>query len=106
MEGLLIIAIGVALIYVAVKLQSSTQKIRKKGIQTEGIIFDTVPSDNPDSRAMYPLVRFLTSEKAWITEKYYISTMLGSLKKGQKVTVVYNPDSPKEFFIKSPLNSF
>jgi len=62
MESLLIIAFGLTLIYVAFKLQSSTQKIRKKGIQTEGIIFDTLPSDNPDS--------------------------------------------PKEFFIKSPLNSF
>jgi len=99
------IAFGSILIYIALKLQSRTQKLRKIGIQTEGIIFDTVPSDNPDSRAVYPLIRFVTSEKLWITEKYSISTIPGVNKKGDKVTVVYDPNNPKDFFIKSPLTS-
>lgn len=106
MEGLFIIAIGVILIYVAIQFQSRTKQILKKGIQTKGVIFDILGSDNPDSSAMYPLVRFVTSENVWITEKYNISTIPGLLKKGQKVTVIYNPDNPKEFIIKSPINSF
>lgn len=106
MESILILAVGIALLYGGVKLRLSTQKIGKKGIATEGVIFDIVPSDNADSQANYPLIRFVTAEKEWITEKYSISTMPGFSQKGQKVTIIYNPDNPKEFFIKSPITSF
>jgi Protein of unknown function (DUF3592) len=105
MESILIIAIGIALLYVAFKFRVSTQKIAEKGIETEGVIFDVVPSKNPDSRANYPLIRFVTTEKEWITEEYSVSTIPGLFKKGQKVTVVYNSDNPKEFFVKSPITS-
>jgi hypothetical protein len=105
MESVLIIAVGIALLYVAFKFRLNIQKIAKKGIETEGVIFDVVPSKKPDSRANYPLIRFVTTEKEWITEEYSVSTIPGLFKKGQKVTVVYNSDNPKEFFIRSPITS-
>lgn len=105
MEGIIIIAIGIALSYVGFKLQSKVKRIAKNGIQTEGVVFDTVQSSNIESMAKYPIIRFVTLEKEWITETYNISTVPGLLKKGQKITVIYNPDNPKEFFVKSVVTS-
>ena len=105
MESIFLIAMGTAFFYFAYKSRLSTHKFAKKGIEVEGVIFDIAPSNNVDSRAYYPLIRFVTAKKEWITEEYGISTMLGGFKKGQKVTVIYNSDNPKEFFVKSPITS-
>jgi hypothetical protein len=105
MEGIVIIAIGIALFYVAFKFRLNIKNIAKNGEQVEGIVFDTVEDDNPKSQAKYPIIRFVTSKKEWITEQYNISTLPGFLKKGQKVIIVYNPDNPKEFFVKSAITS-
>lgn len=105
MEIIVTFAIGIVLLYVAIRFRLNTQKIAKKGIETEGVVFDIVPSKNIDSKANYPLIRFVTSEKEWITEEYNISAMFGFFKKGQKVTIVYNPDNTREFVVKSPITS-
>lgn len=105
MEGLIIVAIGIALFYVAFKFRINTKNIAKNGEQAEGVVFDIVESDNIKSQAKYPIIRFVTSKKEWITEQYNISTLPGLFKKGQKVTIVYNPDNPKEFFVKSAITS-
>jgi len=105
MESIFIVAISIALLYVAFKFRLSTKKIAKNGTQTEGVVFDIVASNNINSQAKYPLIRFVTAKKEWITEQYNISTLPGLFKKGQKVIVVYNPDNPKEFFVKSTITS-
>jgi hypothetical protein len=105
MEDIFIIAISIALFYVAFKFRLRAKKIAKNGTQTEGMVFDVVESSNINSRAKYPIIRFVTSKKEWITEQYNISTLPGLFKKGQQVIVVYNPDNPKEFFVKSAITS-
>jgi len=105
MESIFLIIVGLALAYFAIRVQFNANKLRKKGIKTDGIIFDTVQSDNPDSGVIYPLVRFVTSKNEWITEKYNVGTTYWLLKKGQKITVIYNPENPKEFIIKSAMNA-
>jgi len=69
------------------------------------VVFDTVSGKNIDSNTNYPVIRFVTTEKEWIIEEYSISTLPGFLKKGQKITVVYNPDNPREFIEKSGITS-
>ncbi len=105
MEEIVIIAIGIALFYLAFKFRSNIKNIAKNGEQVEGIVFDIVEDNNPQSQAKYPIIRFVTSNKEWITEQYNISTLPGLFKKGQKLSIVYNPDNPKEFFVKSAINS-
>jgi hypothetical protein len=90
-----------ALFYFGLSLRRSNSKLLKTGKPSEGIVFDFVYSDNSDSNVRYPIIRFVTSDQQWITEKYNFSGLPGSFKKGQKVNVLYNPDDPKEFIIKS-----
>jgi len=79
--------------------------ILKKGISTEGIIFDTEGSDSfSNVQLSYPTVRFLTTNNEWITETSRIGLIPRYYKKGKKVTVIYKPDDPKKFIIKSDYN--
>ena len=105
MQALIIIAFGFSLLYIAFKFRANTKKIAINGIETEGIVFDLIQSDTLEGKAKFPLIRFVTSEQVWITEKYNISSIVGSFRKGQKVTVVYNASNPKEFFVKSQTTS-
>lgn len=105
MNGLIIIIFGIAIFYVAFKFQLNTKKIAKIGEQAEGVVFDIVESSDTKSQVRYPIIRFVTSQKEWITEQYSISTLPGFFKKGQKVTIIYNPNNPKEFFVKSAVTS-
>ena len=105
MEEIVIMAMGIAVLYMAVKFRSNTKNIAKNGEQVEGVVFDIVQDTNPQSQAKFPVIRFVTSQKEWITEQYNISTLPGFLKKGQKLIIIYNPDNPKEFFVKSRINS-
>jgi hypothetical protein len=105
MENIFIIVTSIVLFYIAFKFRLRTKKIAKNGTQVEGVVFDVVESSDINSRAKYPIIRFVTSKKEWITEQYNVSTLPGLFKKGQQVIVVYNPDNPKEFFVKSAITS-
>jgi len=106
MNGIVVIAISVVFLYVSVNFRYRVNKIAKNGLEAEGIVYDFVAGDNNESNTKYPIIRFVTSKKEWITETYAISSILGFFKKGQVVTVVYDPDNPKEFFVKSAITSY
>lgn len=99
------VGIGLSLLLFGIYFRKKISKINKNGIEVEGIVFDTVQSDSMRSSANYPIIRFVTLEKEWITEEYNISTIPGVLKEGQKVKVIYNSNNPKEFYIKSKIIS-
>lgn len=46
----------------------------------------------------YPVICFVTDKQEWITKK---ATVSGVYQPGDKLTVVYYPDNPSEFFIRS-----
>ena len=80
------------------KFREKRKRIIDNGIEVEGIIyeFDGISINDQTS---YPLIRFVTKEGLWITEKGdWTST---SLKEGVKVTVVYNSNDPKEFIYRT-----
>lgn len=101
MEPYLIILAGLAVFYFGLTLQRSIARLQKTGKPSVGIVFDFADSDMSDSNVKYPIIRFVTLDQQWVTEKYNFSGLPGSFKKGQKVTVWYNPDNPKEFTIQS-----
>jgi len=103
MEIIISVVIAVALLHLGINLRKKVSDIAKNGVQTEGVVFDTVQNNSVQSSANYPIIRFVTLEKVRITEKYNISAVPGYLKKGQKVTVIYNADNPREFFVKSKI---
>jgi hypothetical protein len=77
-------------------------RLINNGVEVEGIVFDiTLSSSIGDVDGEYPVIRFLTTDDLWITETYDIGTLRANFKRGQKVTVVYNPEDPKDFILKS-----
>lgn len=100
--SLVFIALGAGLLTAISKFWLKIIKISIKGVQTDGVIIDMVTIQKTRSKARYPLVRFATREQEWFTETFSMSTLPGILKKGQRETVIYRSDNPREFFLKSP----
>ncbi len=101
-EALACIIIGIIGLLIGGKHLTRYDRLRKEGRETEGIVFDIESSnsynENSNSTTYYPIVRFVTDKQDWITEKSEIS---GFYKPGDRVTVVYNPNNPRDFTIKS-----
>ncbi len=92
--GLFSIGGGVYLIW-------KQKRISNSGITTEGIIYDfeVEHSTTSNSGSLMPVVRFVTEDKTWITEKTSIGTFPGLFKKGEAINITYLPGDPKTFFI-------
>ncbi len=101
-QGVLLIILSVAVIFIAIIALSKYKKISAKGIEAEGVIFDIESSPaTGDSTIIFPIVRFVTEKNEWITQKASVGIIFYSYKKGQSVTVVYSKDNPTDFYIKS-----
>ena len=89
---------GAIAVFVFFKFREKRKRIIDNGIEVEGIIYE-FDGISINDQASYPLIRFVTKEGLWITEKGdWTST---SLKEGVKVTVVYNSNDPKEFIYRT-----
>jgi len=85
---------GAIAIFSFFKFREKRKKILDNGIEVKGIIYE-IDDISINNETNYPLIRFVTKEGLWITEKgNWTST---SLKPGAEVTVVYNSNDPKEF---------
>lgn len=104
-EYIIILAIGIIIIILALSLSRKKTSIKKTGIVTEGIVYDLLHDQSTSSNTIYPIIRFLTTQQEWITETANIGMFPGFYKKGQKITVVYDPKNPKQFIINSKINS-
>lgn len=87
------------------------KKLIRSGISAEGIIFklemdeiatgSTNYSGNSNDRI---IVRFLTSEKIWVTAEakhQFLVSYTGQYKEGDKVMVKYDPAQPEVFVIET-----
>ena len=98
LTSLILILISILIIIVACLLLSNIKRIAAEGVDVEGIIFDKEQSI--DNSGFYPVVRFVTEYDEWITEPSKISVLAWNYKVGSKVSVVYQKNNPKNFFIK------
>ncbi len=103
-EYIIILAVGVVLVILALSLSQKQNNIKKTGITAEGIVYDLLHDQSTSFNFRYPVIRFLTLTQEWITETANIGMFPGFYKKGQKVTVVYNQQNPKQFIIDSKTN--
>ena len=88
---------GAAAIFGFFKFREKRKRILDNGIEVKGVIYE-IDDISINNQANYPVIRFVTKEGLWITEKGdWTST---SLKAGTKVTVIYNSNDPKEFIYK------
>ena len=77
--------------------------LNKNGKITEGIIFRNNYKSNFDKDGKYyPVVRFLTENKEWITQEIDIG-FSSAKKEGQTVALIYDPEEPTNVTFHSDL---
>jgi hypothetical protein len=91
--------IGLFVFIISLFLKRNIKKIRAVGEPAEGIIYDLEQSSSYEVSTVYPLVRFVTLDGKWITERSNIALMPGFYKKGEHVNIIYDKFRPTSFFI-------
>ena len=107
----LFILLGLAVLAISFLSTPVYKKLSRSGIPAEGIIFklemdeiatgSTNYSGNSNDRI---IVRFLTSEKIWVTAEakhQFLVSYTGQYKEGDKVMVKYDPAQPEVFVIET-----
>ncbi len=94
------ISIGIMVAIVIFYKIKERQKIRARGIKVEGVVFEII-DDGIDfsDRMYYPVVRYLTIEKEWITQRYDVGSVPSRYKEGDVVSVIYDPKDISKFII-------
>ena len=96
--------IGGFLLFFGIKKISSWRKLKEFGVKAEGVVFRLEQSNNARDQTYYPVIRFLTAEKEWITKRYDGATTSGKYKEGDKVNILYNNDDAENFIIDDKIN--
>ena len=76
------------------KFTAKRKRVLSNGVTVEGIIFQFDRSRDTND---FPVIRFTTKDGIWITEPSDDAPLPFLLKQGQKVSVTYNFENPKEF---------
>lgn len=101
-----LLLIGAAALVAYFKAIEKKKRIIENGVEVEGIVFefsdDERSADINSVNVAMPMIRFVTKDGLWITEKGDWSST--SLKQGDKLIVFYNADNPKEFIYKTSMD--
>jgi ketosteroid isomerase-like protein len=99
---IILLIFGLAFLMISLIFLFKLKKISRNGIKTEGIVFDVEYRKN--YRISYPVIRFLTVQNVWITQTPGFWTTAKVPIKGDKVSVIYNPDDPTDFVVEGKSN--
>ena len=103
-----LLLVGVFCLIAYFEYQKRRKGIIENGIEVDGIVFDFtddnsgVSFNSSDSNIATPVIRFVTKEGLWITEKGDWSATW--LKQGDKVKVIYKANNPKEFIYRTSMD--
>jgi hypothetical protein len=95
-------AIGITLILYSIFKKSTEEKLKWKGVYTEGIMFSQSGSYDFSNAPDKITVRFTTQKMEWITtiaKNDFATFYTGQYKTGDHVKVLYNSDNPSECVI-------
>jgi hypothetical protein len=96
----LLALIGIFVAWAVYRVVKERRKIRAVGIKVEGVIFELNNRlDSDGCNCYYPVVRYLTLEKEWMTQEYYVGRNPSPYQEGDKVIILYDPDDPKQFIL-------
>lgn len=99
--GLIIIGISGVLLLVGIILWQKGNHLLLNGKKAQAIIYKNIQTSDREGGVYYPVVRFLTDKKEWITQKLSIG-LTPALPEGTKLEVIYDPDDPTTVEINSP----
>jgi len=105
--GILFLVIGLAMLTLAISTFIRYKRVSRTGVATEGTIERIVVDYTSASynRYRYPVIRFTTENGISITRTYKIGAPRNTFQQGSKVNVMYDPDNPTDFFIKSTFST-
>jgi hypothetical protein len=109
-DELILLVGGAFLLVLGIGKRNEREKLLKTGFKVEGVVFDIekswsvidgVVDDGVSGRNFnyYPIIRYVTLEKEWVTKKYEIGTNPSTYNIGDKVTVIYDAMDIEHFII-------
>ena len=91
---------GVALVVFGNYKRTERNTLLFSGIRTDGVVFRIEQGiEQRGTMYYYPIVRYTTMEKEWITQKYTVGSTFSSYKEGDKVSIIYDSADNKKFII-------
>ncbi|MBS1599012.1 MAG: DUF3592 domain-containing protein [Bacteroidetes bacterium] len=95
---ILLIIMGLIMSFAIYSIKFKYKALTRGGVKVKGTLTDYEETKSNNKIEKIPVVQFSTIKKELVekkTDKYYLS----SEKKGSKVIVFYNPDTPDEFLV-------
>ncbi|HVX50174.1 MAG TPA: DUF3592 domain-containing protein [Chitinophagaceae bacterium] len=97
---IIIVIMGSVLIYIILQMQSKYRAL-KNGAKAEGVIDGFETRIQKRATLTIPIIRFTTGQGQIISKASEDSVLSARIKKGVKVTVLYDPENPLHFIAKA-----
>jgi len=101
-DELILLAGGTFLIVWGIGKINERRKLLKSGIKVDGVVFrleERLSSGKNRMLLYYPVIRYVTLDKNWITEEYGFGSKPSVYKEGDIVKIIYDPADYKHFII-------
>jgi hypothetical protein len=101
-DAFIIIAAGIIFLAIGMSTLSKKKKrLLREGEETEGEVSEIVEASGDDVTEYFPVIRFITAKNE-IIEKVVPDLMIsGVVEEGVKLRILYNPQQPDDFLVKS-----
>ena len=106
-DEIILITGGTFLVVWGIGKINERRKLLKSGIKVEGVVFkleERLGSGKDRMLLYYPVIRYVTLDKNWITEEYGMGSNPSAYKEGDIVKIIYDPVDYKHFIIDNFLN--
>ncbi|QEC79634.1 DUF3592 domain-containing protein [Mucilaginibacter ginsenosidivorax] len=101
-DELILLAGGTFLIVWGIGKINERRKLLKSGLKVDGVVFkleERLSSGTDRMLLYYPVIRYVTLDKNWITEEYAVGSNPSAYKEGDVVKIIYDPADYKHFII-------
>ncbi|MEN0053451.1 MAG: DUF3592 domain-containing protein [Mucilaginibacter sp.] len=101
------LTIGLFIIVWGIGKINERRKLLRTGIRVEGVVFKLEKRIGGGKNRMpiyYPVIRYVTQDKEWITKEYGSGTNPSVYKEGDMVKIIYDPADNGHFIIDGFLN--
>ena len=115
MEGYILLAIGIALILIAIVTFFIKNNVYKKGIRVKGTVLELKKSDEAilddfnqvTFLTLYKqVIEFTTKENEKIVFLHDSGSKYNNLKVGDEITIIYNEKNSDEFYVDDKVEVF
>lgn len=115
MEGYILLAIGIALILIAIVTFFIKNNVYKKGIRVKGTVLELKKSDeailDDFNQVIFltlykQVIEFTTKENKKIVFLHDSGSKYNNLKVGDEITIIYNEKNSDEFYVDDKVEVF